>query len=251
MIYVLLFVLGISLGSFASVVIHRLHMQERGIFWGRSKCPHCENALRPMDLIPVISFLLNKFKCHFCKKPILARYPLIEISMGVFFLLTAKLVGLGNIPLLVFYLIVTFAFVLLTFYDILFQEIPDSVSIPTALLSIAAILSFGIHSINQTVIGLAVPIFFFGALFFFSKGSWLGGGDIRIGAIMGALLGWPDILTGLFLGYLFGALFSLIGIAIKKLTRKSHIPFAPFLLLGTYITIFWSQAILNWYLGIS
>ncbi|MBN1258843.1 prepilin peptidase, partial [Candidatus Peregrinibacteria bacterium] len=103
--------------------------------------------------------------------------------------------------------------------------------------------------ITNLITGIAIPVFFFGFLFAISKGNWLGGGDIRIGALMGAILGWPNVLIGLFLGYIFGAVFSLTGLLTKQLHRKSQIPFAPFLLLGTYITMFWGQEILAWYLA--
>ncbi len=249
MFYALLFIIGLAFGSFASVIIHRLHAQEGGIVFGRSKCPHCAKALGALDLIPVVSYIANRFKCRHCKGPISSHYPLLELSMGAIFVITGMKVGMASIPLLVFYLAIAFAFIILTFYDFLFKEVPDEVVLPAAALAFAVNwIALG-HPITNLVTAVAIPVLFFSFLFTISKGNWLGGGDIRIGALMGAMLGWPYVLIGLFLGYVLGAIFSLIGLAIGQLHRKSQIPFAPFLLLGTFITMFWGQKILEWYLN--
>lgn len=248
---VLIFILGLVFGSFSSVLIHRLHRHEKGIFLGRSKCPQCQARLGARDLIPLISYVLNGQKCRFCKRHIAWVYPALELTMAGSFLLTTLLVGPRHFVYWVFMLIITFVFVTISFYDILYQEIPDSVILPATLLTIAYMLITKSMAAGTLGIGILVPVVFFGFLFFVSKGEWLGGGDIRIGAMMGALLGWPKILLGLFLGYLLGSLWSAGGILAKKLTRKSHIPFAPFLLLGTYIAYFWYHEITQWYLSLT
>jgi len=250
MIYVFVFLIGLAFGSFASVIVHRLHTREGGIFRGRSKCPHCANQLGALDLIPVVSYVVNKFKCRFCKKPISSRYPLLELSMGGLFLLTTYLIGTTNIPQLIFYLFISFIFVLLTFYDLLFKEIPDEVSLPAFTVIMFYMVFTNAFSSASLIIGVIIPVLFFGILHFGSKGKWLGGGDIRIGAIMGALLGHPMILIGLFFGYLSGSIFSLTGLIIGKFNRRTQIPFAPFLLLGTYFAIFLGQQTINWYIGL-
>jgi prepilin signal peptidase PulO-like enzyme (type II secretory pathway) len=249
MLYIPIFIFGLIFGSFASLIIHRVHNHERGIWLGRSKCPKCSHKLGAMDLIPLFSFLICGTKCRYCKKPISFFYPLLELVMGSAFVLTAFLTGMLQVTLLIFYLFITFIFVVLAFYDFLYKEVPDEIVLPSFVISFVFGGLAKIYSYESLLIGVAVPAVFFGVLFLGSKGRWLGGGDIRIGALMGALLGWPNILTGLFLGYIFGAIYSLAGLASKKLTRKSQIPFAPFLLAGAYIAIFWGQRILDWYLG--
>ena len=247
--YFILFIIGLSFGSFASVIIHRLHTKEGGWVTGRSKCPQCKHVLGARDLIPLFSYLINRCKCHYCKKKISSFYPLLELSMGGGFLLTTWLIGFENPLLLIYYLVITFVFVTISFYDILFQEIPDEISLPT--IALAGLVGFfgHLHSWDSLLIGLMVPVLFFGILFVASNGRWLGGGDVRIGAIMGFVLGWPNILIGLFLAYLLGSIVSVVGLLTKKLSRKSAIPFGPFLFLGTYIAMFWGQDILGWYLG--
>lgn len=249
-IYLTIFFIGLGFGSFSSVIIHRLHSNEKGIFLGRSKCPHCSTTLKASDLIPVLSYLIHRAKCQYCKKPISKKYPTLELTMGSFFLLTTYLTGLNNYWLLAFYLLVTFTFVLLSFYDAFFQEVPDEISLPT-LIIVGLVGYFGsLHNLESLLIGFFVPVGFFGLLFFGSQGRWLGGGDIRIGAIMGLLLGWPNILVGLFLGYLLGSIYGVVGIATGKLKRKSMVAFGPFLFAGTYIALFWGDNILKWYLNI-
>ncbi|MBN2087339.1 prepilin peptidase [Candidatus Peregrinibacteria bacterium] len=248
-IYTLIFIIGLAFGSFASVVIHRLHTEEKGIVFGRSKCPKCNVKLKAIDLIPIISIFSSKFECRYCNKPISIIYLLQEIVMGGMFLLTAFLVGISNIPVLIFYLLITFVFVVLSFYDFLYKEVADSIVLPAIIISFVFMGCMNIHSFTSLAMAVGIPVAFFGILFFGSKGRWLGGGDIRIGALMGALLGWPGILIGLFLGYVLGAIYSLFGLVTKKLNRKSQIPFAPFLLAAAYITMFWGKEILGWYMN--
>lgn len=249
MIYLFIVVVGLVFGSFASALIHRLHTQKRGLFTGRSVCPKCDKKLAARDLVPVLSYLWNKLKCRFCKEPIAFRYPLLEISMAGIFLLTTALIGTGDMTTYAFHLIMSFVFIVLIFYDFLFKEVPDEISLPAFFVAtLFAFLNESFTTINL-IIGITIPVLFFGILHFGSKGRWLGGGDIRIGALMGALLGYPMILTGLFFGYLFGSIYSLGGLALKQFTRKSQIPFVPFLLFGTYVAMFWGQEVLDWYFG--
>ena len=168
--------------------------------------------------------------------------------MGTTFVLTASLVGIYDILQLAFFLLITFVFVVLTFYDILFQEVPDEVSLPAVVVSFLYFFFYADYQLANLFVGILVPVLFFGGLFFMSKGRWLGGGDIRIGALMGAILAWPNILIGLFIGYFVGAVFSLLGLMTGKISRKSQIPFAPFLLIGAYIAMFWGDKILSAYL---
>lgn len=248
MVYALIFIFGLFFGSFASVIIHRLHKGEKGIFWGRSHCPKCRHTLGFFDLFPLLSYCFGKGKCRYCQAPVSFFYPLVELFMGGLFLLTAFLVGLDSVPHLVFYLFMSFIFVVLTLYDLLFQEVPDEISLPSLIIASVFMLWKGPYFADNLLLGALIPVVFFGALFTISKGRWIGGGDIRVGALMGILMAYPYVLVGLFLGYLSGSIFSLIGLITRKITRKSHIPFVPFLLFGTYVTLFWGEPLLEWYL---
>lgn len=250
MIYILIIILGFSFGSFGSMLIHRLHTKEGGILTGRSFCPKCRTTLGIRDLVPVISYLVNKFKCRFCKEPIAFRYPLLEICMAGVFLLTTALIGTGDVTKGIFYLFIAFVFVVLSFYDFLFKEVPDVISLPAVFVTVLYILINQVMTVQELLIGMAIPIVFFSALYFGSQGRWLGGGDIRIGALMGALLGYPMIFIGLLFGYLFGSIYSVTGLILKKFDRKAQIPFVPFLLLGTYVALFWGEVFSEWYFNL-
>jgi prepilin signal peptidase PulO-like enzyme (type II secretory pathway) len=241
---------GLCFGSFASVVIHRLRTGKGSIVYSRSRCPKCRHALGPVDLIPVISFLSTGGKCLHCGKPIAWTYPALELAMAATFAITTAWAGIGNPGHLVYYLFLTFIFVTISFYDILYREIPDSLSLPTIVLSGFLGWFWHLHTLKDLGVGLLVPVAFFGSLVLFSRGRWLGAGDIRVGAIMGFVLGWPTILVGLFLAYTIGSLVSLIAILAGKLSLKSAIAFGPFLFLGTYISMIWGDKILSWYLGL-
>ncbi len=247
-IYLLSFLFGLCFGSFASVIIYRLHSGQKGLLTGRSKCPKCKHALGARDLVPLFSFLASGFRCRHCRKPISLIYPFVELTMGLGFLMTTLWIGIESPWKLAYYLFLTFIFVTISFYDILFQEIPDSLSLPTIVLAGLAGVFGHLHTPNSLAIGFAIPVAFFGALFLGSRGRWLGGGDIRIGAIMGFVLGWPKILVGLFLAYCIGSVFSVVGLATKRIGLKSAIPFGPFLFLGAYLAMVWGDRILNWYL---
>lgn len=170
--------------------------------------------------------------------------------MATGFAATTAWAGVDHYGQLAYYLFLTFIFVAISFYDILYHEIPDSLSLPTIVLSGFLGWFWHIHTLSSLSLGFLVPVAFFGLLFMASRGRWLGGGDIRIGGIMGFVLGWPKILVGLFLSYFLGSLFSLAGILSGRLKMKSTIPFGPFLFLGTYITMLWGDRILDWYLGL-
>lgn len=214
---------------------------------GRSKCPSCDHQLGALDLVPLFSYLFSGGKCRYCKKKIGVFYPLLELGMGSMFLLTTWLAGGVIYWVLATYLVMTFAFVLISVYDGLYQEVPDVFSLPAALFCLIAFPILGLYSSWQGLLGLIVPTVFLGLLFFGSKGKWLGGGDLRIGLIMGAVLGHPMVILGLFLGYVFGALFAVVGLLTKQLSRKDPIAFGPFLLAGTYVALFWGDVIWSWY----
>ena len=125
-IYLLSFLTGLCFGSFASVIVYRLHSGQKGLLTGRSKCPKCKHILGPKDLVPVFSFLFSAFRCQHCRKPISFIYPLLELTMGLGFLITTYWVGIESAWKLPYFLFLTFIFVTISFYDILFQEIRDS-----------------------------------------------------------------------------------------------------------------------------
>lgn len=242
----LVFFLGASLGSFFSVVIYRVRNGKSGIISGRSFCPNCKKKLHWFQLIPVFSYLFSGGKCYFGKEKIPKFYLAIEVFTGILFLLA--FLDFTNLKFLIFHLIIFSFLSLIFFYDYLYQEIPDRFSLPAIIFAFLG--NFLLESnltITEMLIGALIIGGFFFLQFVISKGKWVGGGDIRLGALMGIFLGWKLGLVALISAYIIGSIFGIGLVISKKLDRKSAIAFGPFLVLGTIIAFFYGEKILNWY----
>lgn len=253
-----LFVFGAGVGSFTSVAIYRLHSRKKGIFGGRSACPSCETRLQPLDLIPIASYLCLRGKCRHCSKAISYMYPLLELlTGGLFALLFAKFpffnsalqfsgTMLGMYLLHAFYV---FVLVFTFFFDLRYLKIADEILLPAIAIALIATLAAPLtpHFIDA-LIGAGIGVAFFGLQYAVSKGTWIGLGDLRVGAFMGAILGWKLMIVALFVSYLAGSVVSII-VALKKgKFRDVKIPFAPLLVTGTIVAMFFGEEILRWYL---
>lgn len=259
---IILFVFGTMVGSFLSVLIHRIHEKKAGILFGRSQCPKCKYKLRPLDLIPVLSYVFTRGKCRNCKKSISLTYPALELMTGFTFLalylfmphlfeIHGTSYSTGYLHTVLFYYLAFTGLIYTFFYDLKYMEISDRILLP--LIGLGVILPFTPNYFltpNDMAFGLLIPVLFFGFQILISKGKWIGGGDLRIGALMGVLLGWQAVLVALFTGYLLGAITGLMLLSSKKFTRKSMIPFGPFLVVGAYIAFFYGQEIIDRYIGL-
>lgn len=258
---VIIFVLGASLGSFLSVVIPRLKHGEKGIIQGRSKCPNCKTRLSISELIPLISFLCLLGKCKTCKKPISRIYPAIELATGVMFLIvfwkwyhtdfTSEKELFQSLLWLTLQMIYALVLIVTFFYDLLYMEIPDTILIPAILLALTATIIPGSPHLIDALLGALIPLTFFGLQIAVSRGQWMGGGDLRIGAFMGLILGWKLVILALVISYIAGSLIALALMAVKKGGLKTQIPFAPFLVTGTFISMLEGEKILEWYFKLS
>lgn len=272
----IMFILGSAIGSFLSVVIYRIQAKKKGILTGQSMCPACKKKLKWRHLIPVFSWIFLRGKCAYCNKKISVHYLMLELLTGALFLVSFLhwnfLIGIPStinpeflnyaidwkiFSILAFYL-VEFSFLMaIFFFDLLHKEIPDQLSLPAIAIAIIGIISFSPTmqtGVNMLIGGGIIFLFFF-LQYVISKGTWIGGGDLRLGALMGILLswstggfsGWLVGILALVIAYLIGGVFSVILIIEKKLHHKSTIPFGPFLVIGTITAIFFGQEILNWY----
>lgn len=259
---IVLFIIGASFGSFLSVVIYRLHKEQKGILFGKSECPYCHKHLKWTDLIPVISYLTHMGKCAHCKKKIHISYLLLELVCGllfvVFYLIYPFLtlnVALGlQFDFILFLQFIYFVFIGwiligILFYDTRYLEIPEFFSLPTILLVFVVGLFLQEPGLQSMIIGGGLAGVFFGAQVWISKEKWLGAGDIQIGILMGLLLGWQFLILAVFISYVIGSVISIILLASKKVTPKSQVPFAPFLVIGTFVTIIFGEYLLDIYLN--
>ncbi|MFA5021182.1 MAG: prepilin peptidase [Patescibacteria group bacterium] len=253
----LIFIFGLIIGSFLNVLILRLHSGE-SVAAGRSKCPQCGQILAWFDLVPVLSYVFLGGRCRYCSKKISCQYPSVELATGLLFA-TAYLINfnrLGSLALADFgfwllllrdWLAIA-ALIVIFVYDWRWLIIPDAVVLPALVLVAVFNLGLGL-SPASLLIGLAVGLGFFAAQYFVSKGRWVGGGDLRLGALLGVLLGWPVIMVALLLSYIIGALAALALLAAKKVQVKSAVPFGVFLAPAALIALFWGPQIVAWYLG--
>lgn len=257
MAHVIVFIFGLIIGSFLNVVIWRMHAQE-SVLTGRSHCPKCRHVLSPIELIPVLSFLIQKGKCRHCQKPISWQYPLVELSTGILFLLVYLPHDL-RFTTYTFFLLARSWFVIAVLivifvYDLKYYLIPDKIIYPTA--TVVVITLPLIYGGKITWWGVFGPIIagllgggFFLLQYIISKGKWIGGGDIKMGALMGLILGISGLGVALFFAYVVGAIVGLILVVSRKKTMKSQVPFGTFLVAGTIFAMFLAESVLNWYLN--
>ena len=237
-------IFGLVIGSFLNVVIVRLP-EGRSIWRPRSSCPGCGTPIAWYDNIPLLSFVLLRGRCRTCGRAIALRYPLVEAATGALFAL-AFLV-FGPTPDFLVAAVFLAALVAITGIDLAHQIIPDVITLPGILAGVVANLLISRVSWLESVAGIIVCGGIFLVIILASRGG-MGGGDMKLGAMLGAFLGWKLGLLALMLGVLGGGAVALCLLILGRKGRKEAIPFGPFLALGGAITMLWGEAILSWYL---
>ena len=254
-----LFVLGAIFGSFALVVVDRMHAKQDWVR-GRSRCAFCKHTLGVVDLVPVVSWLSTGGRCRYCRKKLSRTYPLTEIGLAVVFVLSffawpVTLQGGTQISLFVLWLAGMVVATVLFVYDLRWLVLPSSVT--NALIGIAAVHRIIVIHTNDisltsdvwnTLLTLLASSGFFYLLYKVSKGAWIGDGDIFLGIAIGLFLAGP------FEAWFAVCVASVVGIivAFPKLIRsrrnlKMRLPFGPLLLVGLFVAYFCANRILDWY----
>jgi len=263
-IYIIIFIFGTLIGSFLNCLIYRLE-NKKGFILGRSICPKCKHKLAWYDLIPIFSFIFLKARCRYCKEKISWQYPIVELTTGLLFLL------IFNFQFLIFNQFSIFNFINLAFvffifssmlaifvYDLKHFIIPDKVVYPLIAITflyylIRELINFqsisNFQFFNYLLAGIGASLFFL-CIYLISKGKWLGFGDVKLALFLGLFLGWPNILLSLFLSFIIGAIIGAGLILFKGKVLKSQVPFAPFLILGSFIAFFWGRQLLDWYFSL-
>jgi len=238
---------GLILGSFNNVLIHRLPRGE-SVVWPGSRCPACGHSLSWWENVPLVSFLLLRGRCRTCKTPISWRYPLVEAvtAAGVLYAyLRHGLTWEGVASAALAFLLVPVVFI-----DLEHRIIPDRITLPGIVLGLA--VSFargGLPGLWQAALaGLGAGAFFL-AVAVLSKGG-MGGGDVKLAAMLGAFTDPTRVFVGAFLGVLAGGLVGLGLLVTGRKRRKDAIPFGPFLAAGGFAGAEWGRQVLTWYLGL-
>lgn len=236
---------GLAIGSFLNVVIARVPAR-RSIVRPPSACPGCGAQLAWHDNIPVLSFLVLHGRCRACGMPISWRYPLVEALTAA--ALVAAYVAFGpTADFLVAGLLLP-ALVAVTAIDLEHQLIPDAITLPWILVGLLANLVTARISWAEPVIGILLGGGVFLAIILASGGG-MGGGDLKLGAMLGAFLGWKALLFALFVAVVLGGVLAIALLASGLRKRKDPIPFGPFLALGGAMALFWGERVVGWYLS--
>jgi leader peptidase (prepilin peptidase) / N-methyltransferase len=247
---VLVFILGTIFGSFLNVVIYRVP-QRLSIVRPASRCPHCQTPIRPYDNIPLVSFLILRGRCRSCHAPISWRYPLVEAATGVplaglwvRFAPSAEWVPFVAASVFVLMLIAVF------FIDLDHQIVPNAITYPGLAIGLLLAIPQGrvvpslLSALGAGVAFLLIAILSEAVM----KREGMGGGDIKLAAMIGAFLSWPAVVVALMLAVTVGAIGGLLLMALRKRTRTDPIPFGPSLAVGGIIALFAADGIVRWYL---
>lgn len=274
MIIVLLLVFGLCLGSFVNALVWRLHEQanevdkqkpskkylkDLSISKGRSMCPDCHHTLSAMDLVPVLSWLSLKGKCRYCHKPVPPQYPLVELATMALFLVSYvfwpyTLTGGLHTVFFGLWLALVVGLMALLIYDLKWYLLPDRIVFPLGAigLAMAAIRIFDSSHPTKTALNEVLAVAVGGGIFYLiyqiSSGKWIGGGDVKLGWLLGLVVGTPArAMLLIFLAALAGSLVSVPMVYLGKMKRSSTIPFGPFLIVGAIVALLFGQSILDWY----
>lgn len=242
------FVLGTLFGSFANVCMYRLPQHLSIVFPG-SHCPSCQEAIRPWHNIPLLSYMLLGGHCATCKTVISPRYPLVELGNGLLYVFLYHHYHL-SVQGLVFALFAT-ALLIVSCIDIVHMIIPDAITLPGMVVGMVSSLWLTSVGGGNAVLGVLLG----GGLFLLMavlsvvilKREGMGGGDIKLIAMIGAFLGWHAVLVTIFLGAVCGALVGIVLMLLRRKGRKESLPFGPFLALGALLAMVWGDTMLTWY----
>ena len=244
-IYPFLIIIGLCIGSFINVVISRLPV--KGAFLGnkRSCCPECDEPIKVYDLIPVLSWLILRGKCRNCNSKISVRYPIVELTCAILAIASYWRFGLEYATIIAFG--VTTVLLAISVIDLKTSEIPDSLIIAIGVFAIAAIWLMPNATLLDRAIGLvsiSVPLLIISLIV---PGAF-GGGDIKLMAAVGFLLGWQATIAAFFIALLLGGSYAVVLIASGKRKRGEHMVFGPAICAGTAIALFFGNEIISWYL---
>jgi leader peptidase (prepilin peptidase)/N-methyltransferase len=242
----IVFIFGLIIGSFCNVVIYRLP-QGASIITPASHCPSCRTPIRPWDNIPLLSYLLLRGRCRACKESFSPRYPSVELLTGVLFVLLWLKVGF-NTPLAI-YAALTSTLLTVALIDYDHKIIPNTITLPGIVIG----LGLSLWALPITPLASLLGLLVGGTLFYLiaviSKGG-MGGGDIKLIAMIGAFLGWQGALFTIFSGALLGSLVGVTLMLLGKKGRKDKVPFGPFLSCGAILFMLSGDNLVQWYLNL-
>lgn len=242
--YILVFVYGIVIGSFVNVCICRLPNKEN-IVKVRSHCTQCGYQLKWYDLVPLFSYLVLGGRCRKCRQKISVQYPLVEALNGICYII---IFGVNGISLeSVIFCLLTSALITLSVIDFRTYEIPLGINIFILTLGLIRV-GMDYHNWLNYVIGFIAVSAFLYLIIAVTKGKGIGGGDMKLMAVCGLILGWKLIIFAFFAGCIIG---SVVHVARMKVSKTGHVlALGPYLSIGVFLALLWGEPIIQWYLRI-
>lgn len=242
-LYALVFIYGIIIGSFLNVCIYRIPLKE-SVVTTRSHCMKCGYQLKWYDLVPVFSYLFLRGRCRKCGDRISPQYPLIELLNGILWVLTFVCTGI-NITSLIYSLVIS-ALIVLSVIDFRTFEIPVSINIYIGIMALINIVTDYEHILTY-IAGMIIVSGILYLLYFISNGRAIGGGDVKLMAACGLLLGWKLIIVAFIFGCLYASVIHILRMVISK---KDHmLAMGPYLSAGVITAMWFGSSIVNWYIG--
>ena len=252
MLTIVSIIFGALIGSFLNVCIFRLPKEE-SIIWPGSYCPHCKNPIKFYDNIPLISYLVLRGRCRSCKGSISLQYPAVEGITALSSLFLFIRFGL-SLSFLIYFAFVA-GLIVITVIDLFHQIIPDLISLPGIAMGLLLSLINPNITFSNSMIGVLIgggSLFAVATVYhWLFKRVGMGGGDVKLLAMIGAFLGWKAVILTIFLSSLIGSLVGIIVMVSKGRDFRYAIPFGPFLSLGAVFSLFYGQEIISWYLGLN
>jgi len=249
LIFVAIFGFGLCIGSFLNVCISRLPAGDSIVYPG-SRCPRCATPIRFYDNIPVLSWIWLRGKCRSCRMPIAFRYPVIELLSGAFAVCTVLKFGL-SLSALIYFLFIAVLLVV-TFIDIDHQIIPNEITLPGIPIFFAATLLLPYIGYKDALIGILAgggSLYLVGLGYYLATGiEGMGGGDVKLLAMIGALIGWQGVLFTVFVASITGTLVGGTMMMAAEKNMKFAVPFGPFLSVGAVLHVFFGHALIDWYM---
>ena len=251
LIEIFIFIFGLCIGSFLNVCIYRLPAS-KSIVHPRSMCSNCGTAIASYDNIPILSYLWLKGRCRHCRAKISLRYPTVELLGGLIALGTYLKFGL-TIEALIYYIFFA-SLMVVTFIDLDHRIIPDVITLPGIPICFAAGFALPAITYKEALLGILIGG---GSLFLVAwtyslvtKKEGMGGGDIKLLAMMGAIVGWKGVLFTIFVASLVGTLSGLAVMLQSRNGLKLAVPFGPFLSIGSITYIFFGAPLITWYFNL-
>ena len=251
-IEIFVFIFGLCIGSFLNVCIYRVPIS-KSIVYPPSSCPGCGYSIRFYDNIPILSYLWLRGKCRQCRTPISLRYPIVELMSGLFAVCAFLKFGFTGEALVYYVFIITL--VVITYIDLDHQIIPDVISIPGIPVFFLAAFAIPGMTWKDSLLGLLAgggSLYLIAVTYqFVSKKEGMGGGDIKLLAMIGVLIGWKGVLFTIFVASAVGTLIGIIIMVHSRKDMKLAVPFGPFLSIGAMTYIFFGDIIILWYFGMT